>query len=188
MKRKNSLTHGGVWLRLITCLVIIGIFPACSSEKSVQPIHDGGEELIVVDAPKSSEREGWTLTFEDTFTGEKLDDKKWGHAPEWKRHNGQWSDKDAYLDGDGQLIIQISEKEGNYYSGAYARLDYLNKRTAIMKSVRQLPIEEGFWTAFWLMSDSVHQVGGEGKDGTEIDIFETPFARYNKIDHALHWV
>lgn len=33
----------------------------------------------------------------------------------------------------------------------------------------------------------MHDVGDEGRDGTEIDIVETPFAKQSKIQHALHW-
>lgn len=52
-----------------------------------------------------------------------------------------------------------------------------------------IPKEEGFWTAFWLMSDSVADIGNEGRNGTEIDIFEAPFSYRSGdyIQHALHW-
>lgn len=76
---------------------------------------------------------------------------------------------------------------GNYYSGAIRSIGLFEQTYGYYEIRAQLSIEEGFWTAFWLMSDGAQQVGDEGRDGTEIDIFETPFARYNKIEHALHW-
>ncbi|MFB9829914.1 family 16 glycosylhydrolase [Lederbergia wuyishanensis] len=143
------------------------------------------EETIAIKAKK---KEGWKLTFSDNFEGEKLDPKKWAHAPEWTRHSGQWSDQEAFLDGNGHLIIQVSEKDGKYYSGAIRTKDIFEQAYGYYEIHAKLPKEEGFWTAFWLMSNSVHTVGNDGKDGTEIDIFETPFAKKGDyIQHALHW-
>lgn len=132
-------------------------------------------------------KQDWTLTFEDQFDGNTIDAKKWSHAPEWQRKDGRWSDQDAFLDGKGHLIIRISERNGKYYSGAIRTKDKFEQTYGYYEIRCQLPKEEGFWTAFWLMGDSVHQVGNEGRDGTEIDIFESPFTKESKIQHALHW-
>ena len=37
-----------------------------------------------------------------------------------------------------------------------------------------LPASSGMWAAFWLMNGGVYNVDGSGKDGTEIDVFESP--------------
>ncbi|WP_318615673.1 glycoside hydrolase family 16 protein [Sporosarcina sp. YIM B06819] len=183
MPKINGRSHRGIWLVFLSCLLIIAVLSGCASA----PISKDAEESGVQDPTKDSEKKGWTLTFEDTFTGESLDNEKWQHAPEWQRHNGQWSNQDAYLNGEGQLVIQISERDGQYYSGAIRSMGLFEQAYGYYEIRARLPIEEGLWTAFWLMSDSVHLVGNEGKDGTEIDIFESPFARYNVIEHALHW-
>ncbi len=52
------------------------------------------EETKLTNSKASNEKEGWTLTFEDTFEGEQLDPTKWAHAPEWERHDGQWSNQE----------------------------------------------------------------------------------------------
>jgi hypothetical protein len=44
----------------------------------------------------------------------------------------------------------------------------------------------GGWAAFWMMPDR-NDVGNQGKDGTEIDIFESINGMNGKISHAIHW-
>lgn len=136
-----------------------------------------------------SDKPGWKLTFEDNFSGDQLDLTKWSRSPEWKRKDGWWSDEESFLDGEGHLIIQISERDGEYYSGAINTRDKFEQAYGYYEIRAKLPKEEGFWSAFWLMTDGAHEVGNEGRDGTEIDIFETPYAYRNNdtISHALHW-
>lgn len=45
------------------------------------------------------------------------------------------------------------------------------------------------WSAFWLQSDYVGKVGHQGKDGTEIDVYESSFGRENptQTGQALHY-
>ncbi len=142
-----------------------------------------------------AEKEGYTLIFEDQFEGEQIDYEKWGHSPYWDdsgvypRKDGYWADDEAFVDGEGHLIIQISERDGKYYSGAINTRDKFEHSYGYYEIRAKLPTEEGFWSAFWLMSDGVHDIGNEGRDGTEIDIFETPFASRGDdvFNHALHW-
>jgi len=135
---------------------------------------------------KYSEKPGWTLTFEDTFSNEILDATKWSHCPEEVRKDGRWADEDAFVE-DGYLVIQVSEREGVYFSGAVRSKDKFEQAYGYYEIRCQLPPEEGFWTAFWLMSDTVFQVGDDGRDGTEIDIYESPYLQDSRINHALHW-
>lgn len=159
-------------------IILILFIAGCSSST------DGKEE----ENKMTSDKPGWILTFEDHFDGDELDTSKWEHAPEWERHRGQWSNEEAFLDGEGHLIIQVSERDGKYYSGAVRTYGKFEQAYGYFEIRAKIPKEEGFWTAFWLFSEGVHQVGNEGKDGTEIDIFETPFARRGDyIQHALHW-
>jgi beta-glucanase (GH16 family) len=133
------------------------------------------------------EKEGWRLTFEDDFDGEELDLTKWSRLPDGKRRDGYWSGQEAFLDGKGHLIIQTSERDGEYYSGALNTRGKFEQAYGYYEIRAQLPKEEGFWTAFWLMADGVGIVGNEGRDGTEIDIYESAYPKEDKIQHALHW-
>lgn len=54
----------------------------------------------------------------------------------------------------------------------------------------QVPRENGMWSAFWLQTGSQGQIGNNGRDGTEIDIFESVFINAdlpNYIAHAFIW-
>ncbi|NIK75019.1 beta-glucanase (GH16 family) [Paenibacillus castaneae] len=193
----------------LTCTLLIVLIAGCGSASQYPANIDGSESVEKTNAEVKSEseketkiesedemkekikaetKEGWKLTFADYFEGEQLDNTKWAHAPEWVRKNGQWSNQEAFLDGEGHLIIQVSERDGKYYSGAIRSKDLFEQAYGYYEIRAKVPKEEGFWTAFWLMSDSVHQVGNDGRDGTEVDIFESPFAKDgDTIQHALHW-
>lgn len=53
----------------------------------------------------------------------------------------------------------------------------------------KVPRGEGMWSAFWLQSDQVSQIGHQGKDGSEIDVFESSFMKENptKTGSAIHY-
>lgn len=53
----------------------------------------------------------------------------------------------------------------------------------------KIPASQGLWSAFWLQSSNMRKVGNEGRDGTEIDVFESAFinSKQSKMGHALLW-
>lgn len=53
----------------------------------------------------------------------------------------------------------------------------------------KFPKSKGLWSAFWLQSSNMRKVGNAGKDGTEIDVFESAFlnSKTSKMGHALLW-
>lgn len=57
----------------------------------------------------------------------------------------------------------------------------------------KLQTQQGHWGAFWLFTQSVHNVNGNGEDGTEIDVFESPYLnqgpsnKIGKIGPAMHY-
>jgi|GEM_PF-725987 len=134
-------------------------------------------------------KEEWVLTFYDDFDGDEIDFTKWSRCPEWERVGGacRWSDKESFVDGKGNLIIQVSERNGKYYSGAIRSINKFEQAYGYFEIRCQLQKEEGFWGAFWLMSPGVNNVGNDGRDGTEIDIMESAYLSTSKINHALHW-
>lgn len=55
----------------------------------------------------------------------------------------------------------------------------------------KFPNVDGMWSAFWLQGNEMREIGFDGIDGTEIDVFESAF-RYNndevsRMGHALLW-
>jgi hypothetical protein len=52
-----------------------------------------------------------------------------------------------------------------------------------------VPTGSGMWSAFWLQADGVTKVGDKGRDGSEIDVYESSFFRDNKtkVGQAIHY-
>ncbi|MDR3293339.1 MAG: glycoside hydrolase family 16 protein [Clostridiales bacterium] len=52
----------------------------------------------------------------------------------------------------------------------------------------KFPNGEGVWSAFWLQSSNQRKLGNAGRDGTEIDIYESAFVLNPTVmGHALLW-
>lgn len=133
----------------------------------------------------------YALTFEDDFNGTALDETKWQRSPQWHRQdlNNYWDDSMSYLDGEGNLIIGMSydEERDAFLSGAVetnGKFEQTYGYFEIRCAINNIP---GYWTAFWLMGDSVLSEANGGVDGTEIDIYESPFYDNKQIQHTLNW-
>lgn len=133
------------------------------------------------------------LLWNDEFSGIKIDETKWNinHNVRRKDPNGNdawWHKDNAYLEK-GSLVIRTS-KIGNTYAGAAINTQGKFERTFGYYETRvKLQKEQGHWGAVWLFAQSVKKVGNEGRDGTEIDIFESPYVGLGKdsVQVALHY-
>lgn len=138
------------------------------------------------------------LTFEDNFEGE-LDRSVWsGH---YQYGNTTVSRKGSYWNQylaqtkDGNLVIPVvyleegmgGEGAGWYSAGVDTDADAENgfsQKFGYFECRCILPKGADIWSAFWLMNDGVYNEDGNGRDGTEIDIFESD--RYEKIlNHSV---
>lgn len=146
-------------------------------------------KIINQEAHINQIKHDWKLTFNDDFEGSEIDWTKWSYCPEEPRVNGAcyWSNQEAFVDGEGHLILQVSERDGKYYAGAVRTLGKFEQKHGYFEIRCQLEKEEGFWTALWLFSQTVFNVGEDGRDGTEIDIMESAYKRKGEITHTLHW-
>ena len=130
------------------------------------------------------------LLFEDNFDGTTLDSTKWETVDGWERQGASYWYSDAVsLDGEGNLVITVtpSDRE-NYVDAGCARTRGKFERAfgyyeASIKFINM----QGIWGAFWLMGDTVGNVDGSGRDGTEIDIIESIHNENDVCNHALHW-
>lgn len=133
----------------------------------------------------------YTLSFEDDFSGSEIDTSKWERCPQIKRQdlNNYWDDSMSYLDGKGNLIIGMSydEERDIFLSGAVCSKDKFEQAYGYYEIKCTLNSVPGYWTAFWLMGDSVISEKDGGIDGTEIDIYESPYFKDKKIQHTLNW-
>ena len=130
----------------------------------------------------------------DEFEGTEIDSSKWG--PSWwvtERKGGYWHEDMCRVEG-GNLIITsmyLDEPlENRYYDEWHDEIDfkeykpgwYTGELTTQGKYDQTygyfeirciLPAATGMWSAFWMMNDKVTNVDGSGKDGTEVDVFES---------------
>jgi beta-glucanase (GH16 family) len=143
-------------------------------------------------------------TFSDEFngpSGAQPDPAKWERQEYNRRPNtvegapdGWWMKEDAYLDGNGHLVIrvkQIPNTDGDtdpfdYSSGNVRTRGRFEQRFGQFEIRCRMPTMAGWWVAFWLMSDSQGNIDGSGRDGTEIDIMEG-FGWTERMQSALHW-
>ena len=144
----------------------------------------------------------WKLVFQDDFSGKgRPDPDKWiskayNRRPNENGPDGWWDASNAYLNGLGHLIIQTTVIENRNPEEDSDPFDYASAMVSTEGKFEQafgryevrakLPKAPGWWSAFWLFSNTVHNVDGSGRDGTEVDIMET-FGWTDKVNHALHW-
>lgn len=146
----------------------------------------------------------FTETFCDEFEGE-LDRSVWsGH---YQYGNKTVSRKGSYWNQylaetkDGNLVIPVvylengmgGEGAGWYSAGIDTDADAPNgfsQKFGYFECRCILPKGADIWSAFWLMNSGVFDVDGSGRDGTEIDIFESDgyenLFKYN-ISSNLHF-
>jgi beta-glucanase (GH16 family) len=128
----------------------------------------------------------WHLVWNDEFGGSGLDGSKWKALGNGVRREGYWSRDDAFVDGDGYLLLRTRRHDGRVYSGAISSEGRFRRRFGLWAIRCKFGSQPGHWPAFWLYSQHVERVGDEGRDGTEIDVVEKP-SLADVIDHNLHW-
>lgn len=165
---------------LITALLMAA---TAFTEQLAEIPDDAGYDKVTVDGTE------YHLTFDDEFDGSTLDSSKWELCPEWKRqdYNAYWDDDMTALDGEGNLVLTMSAKEDAYYSGGIRSKGLFEQQYGYFEVRCTLNSVPGYWSAFWLMGETVSNVDGSGEDGTEIDIFESAYYNSNAVNHGLNW-
>ena len=136
--------------------------------------------------PSAPEGKKWRLVWSDEFTGPKLDETKWNRLGDWKRRDGFWVKDDAYVNGEGSLLLRTKKDGDRYTCGAVNTKDKFTHSFGYYEARCKMPKEPGHWAAFWIMGDGVNKVGDDGRNGTEIDIIEMPW-RDGRLTINLHW-
>ena len=143
-------------------------------------------------------------TFSEEFDGE-LDRSVWsGHyqygATSEARKGSYWNQYLAKTEN-GNLVIPVTyldegmgcKEAGWYTAGIDTDSDSPNgfsQKFGYFECRCILPKGADIWSAFWLMNDGVYNEDGNGKDGTEIDIFESDCYgdfQENAITSNLHF-
>ena len=127
------------------------------------------------------------LVWSDEFEGNELDNSKWASCPEWHRQGGSyWEADNAWLNGQGQLKLRVSERNDSVFCGAIRTHNRYNQKYGYFEVKCRVPQIHGGWAAFWLMPYG-NKVGNLGNDGTEMDVFESINGWNGKVNQALHW-
>ena len=140
---------------------------------------------LVVDGRRLS------LTFEDDFDGAELDPAKWSRADEMKRQDKEnyWDDSMSHLNDRGELVIsaRTERNTGNILTGAAWTKGLFEQTYGYYEIRTTLNTVPGYWTAFWLMTDNAASEENGGRDGTEIDVYESAYYDEGLVQHTLHW-
>ncbi|MDW7659082.1 MAG: glycoside hydrolase family 16 protein [Bacillota bacterium] len=152
----------------------------------------------------------WQLIWNDEFDGDTLDRTKWDYRLHLMgRRHSTFTDEGAVLDGSGNLLLKLIEKDGHYYSSHLQTGEFCLDRSgeAFFKftwpigNIRQprfmhkygyyeirckLQAQPGWWSAFWLQSPVFGTTINPAVSGVEVNIMEN-YTRNNKIIHDNHW-
>ncbi|MBQ6864712.1 MAG: glycoside hydrolase family 16 protein [Clostridia bacterium] len=151
---------------------------------------------------KTADMDKFELVWSDEFDSDTLDTAKWqgcNHAPGQTvvRKGGYWN-MDMVSVRDGNLHIAAKYYEDGYlgngkagwYTGAVFTKDLYEQTHGYFEIRCILPTGSGLWSAFWMNSTTMAQVGNGGTDGAEIDIFESAYystAFKNRVSSAVHY-
>ena len=136
--------------------------------------------------PSAPEGKAWKMVWHDEFDGDKLDETKWDVPPDGKRRDGWWMRKAISLDGKGHLAISTIKDGDRYIDGCVRTNEKFEHAFGYYVARIRLQKQPGHWSAFWLYNESVNKIGDEGRDGTEIDIYEKPWLD-DRVQQTLHW-
>ena len=144
------------------------------------------------------------LVWSDEFDGDFLDRSKWQYNWwELERKGGYWHE-DMVDVRDGNLVITTQYYENplpvpnaykgyiekhptdkaygeGWYTGVVETRGKFEQCYGYFECRAILPASTGMWSAFWMMNEGVYKVDGSGKDGTEVDIFESMYYKDNNF-------
>lgn len=154
--------------------------------------------------------DNWSETLYTDFTEienmQELEDAGWSASPHGLRNVEYWCDQ--MIDFSDQGVIIHSEKQTDHqcdvcktsdgiFTGGIETRKTVDGKSEILFSQAYgyyeatviVPRGTGMWSAFWLQSENVGKIGNKGKDGSEIDIYESSFIRKNptKTGQAIHY-
>lgn len=151
----------------------------------------------------------WVETLHTDFTTIKNMDEllaaKWAPSPHGLRNVEYWCPQMIEFTDQGLVIHSERQEnhqcevcgvsEGIFTGGIETRTTGENPEKLFEQAYGYfeatviVPRGTGMWSAFWLQSDYVGKVGHQGKDGTEIDVYESSFGRENptQTGQALHY-
>jgi beta-glucanase (GH16 family) len=194
-------------ISVILFFIVITAFP----QQQIKML-SGEEQVVKLKESQLPPGKKWKLVWSDEFNGTALDTTKWGFRMHIMQTRFEtYTDKGAELDGKGNLLLKLIEKDGQYYSSQLQTGSNYMDRPGNRYAGSQLtwPIgdlkppkfvhkygyyeircqfqeQEGWWSAFWLQSPTIGSTLDPLDSGVEIDIMEN-FSRDGAFSHNIHW-
>ncbi len=159
-----------------TILLLIGLFllqTACNETQTPEHIS-----------------KDYTLVWSDDFDGTSIDFEKWSYRDTGNtRRFGVVKEENVYLDGKGNLVIEVTKKGSTYQIGQIGTQNTYLAKYGYFECRAKMNKELGPHIAFWLQTPLMHKGGDNPQEyGAEIDIFEYHTNKGNNIVyHTIHW-
>ncbi len=174
---------------------------------------DGWKKKYDISAPNledagsdknNANNSGWYSTMIEDFDNDSWQ-QLWKPVENILRNEEYWCDKMIkQTDGKIEILAEKSNShncnncgdKSNYYTSGIITAKYVDGKRVptfsqafgYFEAKVKFPYSDGMWSAFWLQTLSQGQIGNGGKDGAEIDIYESSF--WNKKDfvgHCIHY-
>ncbi len=131
--------------------------------------------------------EEYKLVWADEFDGTDLDVAKWDHRQLGPRRGAVNTRRSVSLDGNGHLLITTRKVGNEYHTGMIGTQGKFETRFGYFECRVRMQRQIGHWSAFWLQSPTMSEVGDTKKTGAEIDIFEYLCKQKDLAQINLHW-
>ena len=79
----------------------------------------------------------WKLIWNDEFDGTKLDETKWNRLGDNVRKGGWWLKEDAYLSGQGTLLLRTKKDGDRFTCGARQHQGEIRARLRLLRGAAQ---------------------------------------------------
>ncbi|MCT4372277.1 glycoside hydrolase family 16 protein [Yangia mangrovi] len=135
---------------------------------------------------------GCELAWSDEFNGLDLNGEYWAHRALGPRKGAFVSEKQAFVDGVGYLVLKAERRSGQVHIGMVGTGEKFLTKYGYFETRVKLTSSPYVRSAFWLQTPTVgREIGNPVESGVEIDVFEF-IARSNPIlsdwtNHAIHW-
>jgi beta-glucanase (GH16 family) len=134
--------------------------------------------LVFLLATAAGAQTVWRIVWSDEFEGARMarpDPAKWTYdlgASGWgNRELENYTRENAFLDGDGHLVIEARKTDSGGYTSSRLKSQGLAAFTfGKIEARMQLPTGQGVWPAFWMLGEDIKPKGWPTCG--EIDIME----------------
>jgi hypothetical protein len=150
------------------------------------------------DVSTTPNADGWYVVLDEDFSSGTLDSSVWMPSPHGLRNTEYWC-PNAIEFRDGQCIINayhtddnvcpdgLCPASGDFTSGIETR-GKLEQAFGYFEARVKFPKAEGMWTAMWLQSGTMSRAGNGGREGAELDVYESSFwSNPSTMGNCVHW-